>query len=113
MQVLLVSHLQVPTTNPLSPPNMYNWNKVYVKKVFSAVHFTDVMLDNLNFVQGVIDLDDVSGETLLQHSLLNIGTESFIRPPSLKIIFGIINHSATRRPLFKPQNQALNGLPSF
>ena len=39
--------------------------------------------------------------------------KEFIRPPSLKIIFGIIEHSTTRRSPFTPQNQPLNSLQSF
>ena len=47
-----------PTTNPASPTNKYDEIKPCMRRDFSADNFTDVMLDCLLFVQGVMDSDD-------------------------------------------------------
>ncbi|XP_069675005.1 endoplasmin [Periplaneta americana] len=86
-EVTFKSVLYVPQTQPGESFNKYGSKtdniKLYVRRVFITDEFNDMMPNYLNFVQGVVDSDDlplnVSRETLQQHKLIKVIKKKLVR----------------------------------
>ncbi|XP_046985302.1 endoplasmin [Schistocerca americana] len=86
-EVTFKSLLFVPQTQPGESFNRYGTKtdniKLYVRRVFITDEFNDMMPNYLNFVQGVVDSDDlplnVSRETLQQHKLIKVIKKKLVR----------------------------------
>lgn len=86
-EVTFKSLLFVPKTQPSETFNRYGSKtdniKLYVRRVFITDEFNDMMPNYLNFVQGVVDSDDlplnVSRETLQQHKLIKVIKKKLVR----------------------------------
>ncbi|XP_066992643.2 endoplasmin [Anabrus simplex] len=86
-EVTFKSLLFVPKTQPGESFNRYGSKtdniKLFVRRVFITDEFNDMMPNYLNFVQGVVDSDDlplnVSRETLQQHKLIKVIKKKLVR----------------------------------
>ncbi|PNF21970.1 Endoplasmin [Cryptotermes secundus] len=86
-EVTFKSVLFVPQNQPGETFNKYGSKtdniKLYVRRVFITDEFNDMMPNYLNFVQGVVDSDDlplnVSRETLQQHKLIKVIKKKLVR----------------------------------
>ncbi|XP_071442750.1 endoplasmin [Hetaerina americana] len=86
-EVTFKSVLFVPKVQPSESFNRYGSKvdniKLYVRRVFITDDFQDMMPNYLNFVQGVVDSDDlplnVSRETLQQHKLIKVIKKKLVR----------------------------------
>lgn len=86
-EVSFKSLLYVPSAQPSDTFNKYGTVtdniKLYVRRVFITDEFTDLLPKYLNFLQGIVDSDDlplnVSREVLQQHKLLKIIKKKLIR----------------------------------
>lgn len=86
-EVTFKSVLFVPQNQPSETFNKYGSKtdniKLYVRRVFITDEFNDMMPNYLNFVQGVVDSDDlplnVSRETLQQHKLIKVIKKKLVR----------------------------------
>ncbi|KAG8233955.1 hypothetical protein J437_LFUL014164 [Ladona fulva] len=86
-EVTFKSMLFVPKAQPSESFNRYGSKvdniKLYVRRVFITDDFQDMMPNYLNFVQGVVDSDDlplnVSRETLQQHKLIKVIKKKLVR----------------------------------
>lgn len=86
-EVTFKAILFVPKTQPQDSFNRYGTAtdniKLYVRRVFITDEFTDMLPKYLNFIQGIVDSDDlplnVSRETLQQHKLLKVIRKKLIR----------------------------------
>jgi len=87
-EVTFRSILFIPNAAPAGFFNDYGKNskenlKMYVRRVFITDEFEDMMPKYLQFIQGVVDSDDlplnVSRETLQQHKLLKVIKKKLVR----------------------------------
>lgn len=86
-EVTFKSVLFVPETQPGESFNRYGTKtdniKLYVRRVFITDEFTDMIPSYLQFIQGVVDSDDlplnVSRETLQQHKLIKVIKKKLVR----------------------------------
>nr|UNE55958.1 endoplasmin [Paroster macrosturtensis] len=86
-EVTFKSLLFVPAMQPGETFNKYGSKtdniKLYVRRVFITDEFNDMMPNYLQFIQGVVDSDDlplnVSRETLQQHKLIKVIKKKLVR----------------------------------